>query len=38
MCLAQGLGLNDGGSPGPQLLQEMMKGGDGDPLPPALEA
>lgn len=38
VCLAQGLGLSDGGSPGPQLPQEMMRGGDGDPLPPALEA
>lgn len=38
VCLALGLGLNDGGSPRPQLPQEVKKGGDGDPLPLALEA
>lgn len=38
MCLAQGLGLNEGGNPGPQLPQEMIWGRDGDPLPLALEA
>lgn len=38
VCLALGLGLKDGGSPKAQLPQEMKKGGDGDPLPLALEA